>query len=176
MNLLKKSGFDFNAHCTRGIPHKIFAEHFITSGLCLNPTINWITFQGSVDFGYLLKSLLGEDSLPQNEKAFFELMRFHFINFFDVKEIRRDIMHLNQGGLAKLAKDLDIERIGTIHQAGSDSLITSQVFFKIKEMYRKWVPGKEVETKFNGSIYGLGDSTNEEAYIDEYKNLTQEFS
>ncbi len=125
MNLLKRSGFDFNAHRTRGIPHRIFAEHFITSGLCLNPQINWITFHGSVDFGYLLKSLLGGFNLPVDEKSFFEAMRAYFINFYDVKEIRRDFVHLNQGGLAKLAKDLDVERIGTVHQAGSDSLITA---------------------------------------------------
>ena len=176
MNLLKRSGFDFSIHRTRGIPHKIFAEHLITSGLCLNPQIHWITFQGSVDFGYLLKSLMGGFSLPQEEKLFFSMMRLYFINFYDVKEIRRDFVHLNQGGLAKLAKDLDVERIGTVHQAGSDSLITSQVFFKIKELYRKRVPGKDVEVRFNGWIYGLGESPNEETYIDEYKNLTQEFS
>lgn len=148
----------------------------MTSGLCLNPQIHWITFHGSVDFGYILKYLMGGIQLPQEEKLFFDMMRLYFINFYDVKEIRRDFVHLNQGGLAKLAKDLDVERIGTVHQAGSDSLITAQVFFKIKELYRKRVPGKDVESKFNRWIYGLGDSTNEEAYIDEYKHLTQEYS
>jgi len=40
-------------------------------------------------------------------------------------------------------------------------------------LYRKrGVPGKDVEPKFNGMIYGLGESTNEESYIDEYKHLT----
>ena len=42
-------------------------------------------------------------------------MRLYFVNFYDVKEIRRDFVQLNQGGLAKLAKDLEVERIGTVH-------------------------------------------------------------
>jgi CCR4-NOT transcription complex subunit 7/8 len=116
MSLLKRSGFDFQVHRTRGIPHRIFAEHFMTSGLCMNPSINWITFHGSVDFGYLLKYLIGNSSLPQEESGFFELMKIYLFNFFDVKEIKRDIIHLSQsGGLAKLAKDLDVDRIGTVH-------------------------------------------------------------
>lgn len=180
MGLLKRSGFDFHVHRTRGIPHRIFAEHFMISGLCLNPSINWITFHGSVDFGYLLKSLIGYAPLPQDESAFFDLMKTYLVNYFDVKEIKRDFIHLNQsGGLAKLAKDLEVERIGTIHQAGSDSLITLQVFFKIKELHKKWVvqnSNADFESRFNGFIYGLGESQNDDPYIDEYKNLTLEYS
>ena len=115
MNLLKRSGFDFKIHRVRGIPHKIFAEHLMISGLCLNPSIHWVTFHGSVDFGYLLKAVMGTNSLPGDEKTFFDMMHAYFVNFYDVKEIRRDIAHLNSGGLAKLAKDLEVERIGTVH-------------------------------------------------------------
>jgi CCR4-NOT transcription complex subunit 7/8 len=63
-------------------------------------------------------------------------MNGYFWNYYDLKEIKRDISHLALGGLSKLAKDLDVERIGTVHQAGSDSFVTSQVFFKLKEIYK----------------------------------------
>lgn len=33
------------------------------------------------------------------------------------------------GGLSSLAETLQIERIGPMHQAGSDSLLTAQAFF-----------------------------------------------
>jgi len=72
-----------------------------------------------------MKYLIGSAPLPLDESGFFELMKAYLVNYFDVKEIKRDIVHLNQGGgLTKLAKDLEVDRIGTVHQAGSDSLIT----------------------------------------------------
>jgi CCR4-NOT transcription complex subunit 7/8 len=107
----------------------------MTSSLCLNPEVHWITFHGGVDFGYILRALIGSP-LPADEANFFDLMNAYFCNYYDVKEIKRDISHLALGGLSKLAKDLDVERIGTVHQAGSDSFVTSQVFFKLKEIYR----------------------------------------
>jgi len=36
IKLLKESGFIFEKHKTDGIPHKLFAEYLITSGLVLN--------------------------------------------------------------------------------------------------------------------------------------------
>jgi CCR4-NOT transcription complex subunit 7/8 len=113
MDLLKRSGFDFERHKTKGIPHNIFGEYLVTSGLCLNPEVHWITFHGGVDFGYLLKSLLGEE-LPSEESGFFERMEAYFCNYYDIKEVKRDIDYLT-GGLSKVAKELDIDRIGTMH-------------------------------------------------------------
>jgi CCR4-NOT transcription complex subunit 7/8 len=35
------------------------------------------------------------------------------------------------GGLGALAESLQVERIGPMHQAGSDSLLTAQTFFSL---------------------------------------------
>lgn len=35
------------------------------------------------------------------------------------------------GGLSSLADSLQIDRIGPMHQAGSDSLLTAQTFFSL---------------------------------------------
>ena len=68
----------------------MLAEYLITYGICLNPDIHWITFHGGVDFGYLLRDLLGHE-LPNEEASFFEYMNIYFVNYYDIKEIKRDI-------------------------------------------------------------------------------------
>ena len=113
MDLLKRSGFDFDKHKTKGIPHSFFAEHLITSGMCINPKIHWVTFHGGVDFGYMLRVLSGQE-LPNDQNQFFDQMNIFFNNYYDIKEIKRDIEYLT-GGLSKVAKELDVERIGTMH-------------------------------------------------------------
>lgn len=46
-------------------------------------------------------------------------------------------------------------RIGTSHQAGSDSLLTASTFFKMRELYF----GDEVDDEeYNGKLYGLGQT------------------
>ena len=51
--------FNFDKHKTDGIPQALFAEYLITSGLVMNKKNHWITFHGGVDFGYILKQLMG---------------------------------------------------------------------------------------------------------------------
>ena len=129
LNLLEQCGIDFNQLKKKGIKHKSFAEYFMISGLILNPEIRWISFHGCYDFGYLLKLLINTN-LPDSEKDFLNLLDIYFINYFDIKTMvkRKDNLRV---GLNKLAQDLEVLREGKTHQAGSDSVVTIDVYFKL---------------------------------------------
>jgi CCR4-NOT transcription complex subunit 7/8 len=56
------------------------------------------------------------------------------------------------GGLQNVANILKVKRIGAQHQAGSDSLLTGQVFFKI---YEKYFSSGLDDVKYSGQICGF---------------------
>lgn len=153
IELLQKSGFDFQRHEEMGITPNDFAALFISSGLVLNTEVKWISFHSGYDFGYLVKLLSGE-SLPTSEDLFFELLRVWFPSCYDVKFMMRASKSL-KGGLQDLANDLGVQRIGTSHQAGSDSLLTASTFFKMKEVYFNDALD---DAEYNGKLYGLGQT------------------
>ena len=151
ITMLCNSGIDFNLMKNKGIPHSLFAEYLIVSGLVLNEKITWICFNGSSDFAYLLKYLIN-DFLPNEEEAFIELVNIYFPNLYDIKYLVND-NEAYKGGLNKLAKELDVERSGEIHQAGSDSQVTSDVFFRL--VRTNAITSKDLNNGKN-VIYGIG--------------------
>jgi CCR4-NOT transcription complex subunit 7/8 len=160
MNLLISSGLNFNKMKTNGINHKIFSEHFKNSGLVLNPRINWISFHGSYDFAYLLSNLLG-NSLPKKEDEFTNLLGCYFPNHYDIRILVKEKNNL-QGGLNKLAGYLDVVREGKIHQAGSDSLVTIDVFWKL---IKTGFISKEELAENKNILYGISNGKDNEETI-----------
>ena len=158
LNLLISSGIDFNKIKKNGINHKDLMEQFKVAGLVLNPNIKWISFHGGYDFAYLLKNLL-ENSLPKNEKEFTKILGLYFPNHYDIRILVKNKNYL-KGSLNKLAQNLSVERKGTIHQAGSDSLVTIDIFWKLIKngliTQQELVQGKNI-------IYGIlrGKDNNE---------------
>ena len=150
MHLLMSSGIDFNKMKEKGINHKKFFEQFKTSGLVLNPNVNWVSFHGSYDFAYLLSNLLG-NSLPKNEKDFTQILGLFFPNHYDIRILVKDKYYL-KGGLNKLANSLDVERKGRNHQAGSDSLVTIDVFWKL---YKNGLLTKDELAESKNILYGI---------------------
>lgn len=72
--------------------------------------------------------------MPKSQDDFMNALDTYFINYYDCKEVKREIDL--SGGLGKVAKELDVDRIGTMHQAGSDALVTCGVYFKLRAKLR----------------------------------------
>ncbi|KAK9072852.1 hypothetical protein SSX86_009287 [Deinandra increscens subsp. villosa] len=149
IEMLRQCGIDFKKNSEMGIDVNQFGELLMSSGVVLNDNICWVTFHSGYDFGYLLK-LLTRKELPKSQTGFFDLIKIYFPVVYDIKHLMRFCNHLH-GGLNKLAEILEVERIGVCHQAGSDSLLTSHAFRKLKEGYFN---GNT--RKYAGVLYGLG--------------------
>jgi len=133
ITLLTNSGINFSNLENRGIPHDVFGEYMITSGLILNEDINWISFHGIYDFAYFLK-IVTNQVLPETDISFIETLKMYFQNYYDIRYMVRFNDNF-RGSLNRLGQELNVTRIGLQHQAGSDSLITSEIFFKLKREY-----------------------------------------
>ena len=160
INLLINSGINFNKLKREGIPHRLFAEYLTVSGLVLNEAIIWISFNGLSDFAYLLKLLIGE-YLPNTSEEFQELMKIYFPNTYDIKHLINE-NELYKGGLNKIAKELNIERKGEVHQAGSDSLITIRLFFTLIE--NNTINKFDLNNEKN-ILYGIGEGADDNETI-----------
>ena len=130
---MKASGIEFDKFEKLGIDINYFGELLTVSGLVLNDEVKWLTFHSSYDFGYLLKALTGTE-LPLDESGFMDVYHTYFPVAYDIKFMMVSIEGL-YGGLAALADTLEVQRIGPMHQAGSDSLLTSQTYFKLVQKY-----------------------------------------
>ncbi|KAJ3338238.1 CCR4-NOT transcription complex subunit 7 [Gonapodya sp. JEL0774] len=151
IDLLTKSGIDFKRHEEYGIDVEQFGELLTTSGLVLFDDVKWISFHSGYDFGYLLK-VLTSHPLPPNESEFFELLRIYFPSIYDIKYLMKSCKNL-KGGLQDVADEMQVQRIGPQHQAGSDALLTCRTFFKMRQLFFE---DQIDDTRFLGFLYGLG--------------------
>jgi len=152
IELLSKCGIDFKLHEQQGMDGNDFAELLIGSGIVLNDSVHWISFHSGYDFGYMLKLLTGL-TLPADEHEFFELIKIYFPKIYDIKYLMKSTKHL-KGGLQEVADELEVQRTGPQHQAGSDSLLTGATFFKMREQFFE----DHIDDKYCGHLYGLGVS------------------
>ena len=122
--------------------------------MVLNDRVYWICFHGNQDFAYLLRTLTN-DQLPQDKRLFQNLLGIFFPNVYDIKTITPQLSPILEGGLNRLADSMNIQRIGSNHQAGSDSLTTSKVFFKLKQSFPT-IFNQTIQDN-NGDIYGYNN-------------------
>jgi len=167
LNLLKRTGIDFDKLKKKGIEHKKFGEILKRTGLIFNPGVKWISFHGSYDFAYLLK-LLDDKILSSNENEFMYSLGIFFPHCYDIRILIKDIDLYFHGGLNKLINTLKIQRKGIKHQAGSDSIATIEAFHKLIE---NGSITKLKMKKLNKVLYGIGKGRDNENTIRYMKNV-----
>ncbi|DAA79287.1 TPA_exp: Uncharacterized protein A8136_0060 [Trichophyton benhamiae CBS 112371] len=170
-SMLAKAGIDFSLHEKNGIDPLDFGALLMSSGLVLLDDVHWISFHSGYDFGYLMKIMLCKP-LPDDEKDFHKLLNIFFPSLFDIKYLMKHagrnqtangsplthaaaqiIANLGQkSGLQDIADELGVKRVGIAHQAGSDSLVTGEIFWKIRQLVFN---GNIDGSKYSGQIWGL---------------------
>ncbi|CAH0043265.1 unnamed protein product [Clonostachys solani] len=169
---LQQAGIDFNLLERDGIDPHAFAALLIPSGMVCFDNVRWISFHGGYDFGYLTKLLICT-ALPNDEVDFDHKMKLYFPSTYDVKHLMKFAIKLHnsgfltpldpsvadilqkfehKSGLENIAETLKIKRVGSAHQAGSDSLLTGKVFFQMRDkIFNGEIPDEHV-----GKVWGLG--------------------
>ncbi|KAG9196438.1 hypothetical protein G6011_01559 [Alternaria panax] len=168
IQMLKKSGADFEKHRDQGIDPQEFGSLLTTSGMTLSEDVNWISFHSGYDFAYMLKMLTSK-SLPEDEDTYRKLVNVFFPKLLDVKYLWRHANNLvrrgvigstatnilnnlgTKSGLQDLADELGCQRVGNSHTAGSDAWLTGVVFW---EMKKKIFDGT-VPDEMSGHMWGL---------------------
>lgn len=169
---LQQAGIDFAALERDGIDPHEFAALLIPSGLVCFDEVRWISFHGGYDFGYLTKLLICKQ-LPNDEVEFDRVMKLYFPSTYDVKHLMKHAIKLHnsgmltpadpnvveilqkfehKSGLEHIAETLKVKRVGTAHQAGSDSLLTGRVFFTLRER----IFNGDISPEHLGKVWGLG--------------------
>lgn len=179
IDFLASQGMNMEMHEQSGIDPHEFGALLISSGLVLVDDVRWISFHSGYDFGYLVKIMLC-NPLPDEEGEYRKLLSIFFPAIYDIKFMIRSAQKTQmvndaplstnaagifntlgtKGGLQDLADELGIKRIGTAHQAGSDSLITGKVFWDVK---KNIFNGIIDDGKYLGQVWGLHELSESQA-------------
>lgn len=181
IEVCRQAGIDFQRLETDGIDPVAFGALLVSSGMVCDEDVKWISSHAGYDFGFLTKIMLLLP-LPETEVEFTEYMRTFFPSIYDIKHLMKYALsqhaigqsasnpqspmdpagaeallkYENKGGIDGLAEHFKIKRIGQAHQAGSDSLLTGKVFFKLQER----IYNGDISDEHLGKVWGLGTAEN----------------
>lgn len=171
VEMLTDAGTDFTVQDKQGIDPDEFGALLITSGLVLSDDVHWVSYHSGYDFAFLTKMLLNKE-MPDDEDEFLMYNKLFFPKLYDIKYLIRQPLRNNAINnspvnakmaqlltniasktlLEDIASDFGLKRVGHPNQAGSDSLLTGELFWKIKNLVFN---GDIDEEKFSGQIWGI---------------------
>ncbi|KAL8634964.1 MAG: hypothetical protein Q9228_007497 [Teloschistes exilis] len=171
IDFLATAGLDLDLHEKQGIDPSEFGAYLISSGLVLVDDVRWISFHSGYDFGYLVKLMLCKP-LPEDETTYRKLLSTFFPAIYDIKFMIKHVQRVlsvndaplthqassilhsigQKSGLQDLADELGVKRVGTAHQAGSDSLLTGRTFWEVKKLIFN---GAIDDNLYIGQVWGL---------------------
>mmetsp|Transcript_106875 Transcript_106875/g.189936 ORF Transcript_106875/g.189936 Transcript_106875/m.189936 type:complete len:368 (+) Transcript_106875:71-1174(+) len=127
VDFLRAAGLDFPRHKKDGIEAALLGRMLASSMLVgqHGRAPWWVTFSGAYDLGYLLKLLTSGRPLPRDFSSFDVAL-----NAFCPRhhELRDELPH---GSLDALSRKLSVQRYGRAHTAGSDALLTLDLFLRV---------------------------------------------
>lgn len=121
---LREAGIDFPRHRIEGVCPLSFGRRLANSML-VGPhgcAPIWVTFAGFYDWGYLLKLVTLGRALPGTPSAFDKVLSVYCPNRRELRDL------LPSGSLETLGKRHGVQRWGRAHTAGSDALLTLELF------------------------------------------------
>ncbi|CCD27468.1 CCR4-NOT core DEDD family RNase subunit POP2 NDAI_0K02770 [Naumovozyma dairenensis CBS 421] len=95
IELLRKSGINFENHEKNGVELMEFAQLIIDSGLLLDSNVTWITYHTAYDLGFLINILMN-DSMPNNKEDFEWWVNKYMPNVYDLNLIHKIIKDFTQ--------------------------------------------------------------------------------
>ncbi|KAH0926395.1 hypothetical protein HID58_018651 [Brassica napus] len=116
---LKRNGLDFKRIREEGVGIKDFFTEFtrMVKDEEDKKIINWVTFDGSYDLGYIIQSMTGRERLPDTSLGFNDTVQKLLGLTFDVKKLAGQCKGLNSRfGLQRLADELGIRRRKREHE------------------------------------------------------------
>lgn len=121
VNFLRACGVDFDRHASEGIDASSLGVMLKSSGLS---SCAWVTFCGMTDLLYLMQLVQPEHQLPQTLRGFQCLLKETCVTHQELRD------RLPWGSLSSLARSHGVIRYGQAHTAGSDALVTLELFFR----------------------------------------------
>ncbi|CAK9067360.1 unnamed protein product [Durusdinium trenchii] len=128
MQFLRAAGLDFPRHKKEGIDPVVLGRKLANSSLVGQRAPSWVTFAGSYDLAYLLKLLTSGQPLPRDYHSFDVQLSIFCRRHHELRDV------LPSGSLDAWARYFAVQRYGRSHTAGSDALLTLNLFLCIMAM------------------------------------------
>lgn len=122
---LRRAGIDFPRHRNEGIAALALGRRIASSSLVVGAhgcSPSWVTFSGSYDWGYLLKLVTLGRPLPGVATTFNKVLSVYCPKRRELRDL------LPHGSLEVLGHKYGVKRCGSAHTAGSDALLTVELF------------------------------------------------
>lgn len=175
LDLLRKSGINYEMHKTTGVSKFEFAQLMIDSGLLMDNEVTWITYHAAYDLGFLVNILMN-DIMPNNRKDFEWWIHEYMPNLYDLNLIYKVVRGFkypsNQNKnklqqqmpqpsmeftLTNLADDVGLPRFPVFTTTGGQSLLMLLSFCQLNKISMHTFPdGTDFDTVKN-VIYGIED-------------------
>lgn len=124
VSLLHAAGVDFDRHASEGIQSHVLGDMLAGSPLFgwhqCSPL--WVTFSGEYDLAFLVKLLRVDQPLPRDPAMFESVLSFYLPRRHELRA------QLPRGSLEVLAQMYAVVRHGQPHTAGSDALLTLELY------------------------------------------------